>query len=151
MGHMCPIKANDQADDFTLDFSFRFDAVNSSTRWFAVWLSDDSMLDRPYADSTAATNNGYLIYVRQNGSIEVARRDNGVASVLKTVSSGAITLGVETAFRIIVSPTTIAIRRLDAAGAVVAENTNDDATHRGGYFHLGASGVTGYFRNVKVS
>lgn len=151
-GWACPIKGDINADNFTIDLKITFDAnsAGGTTRWASVFIADGSELDNPYDDNTLLPV-GYNILFRKNGSLEIFRRDVGSGTNIAIQAGSAITTGTEVRFKVVVSPTAIAVQRLDGGGSVVQSASASDTTYRGGYFHLGKFGLACKFRDITIT
>lgn len=153
-GWACPIKGDVAANDFTIDLSIKFGTVADSSRWASMFISDASRKDAGYQDTGGTTEGavelGYHILFRKNGTLQIYKRSPGTAVIAQVVGA-AIANEEEVAFRIRVTPTTIAAHRLDGSGNIVNTATANDASYRGGYFHLGRSGAPVMFRKITVS
>ncbi len=149
-GWACPIKSDPAADDFSIDLKITFDSATSDARWAALFIADSAEMDKAYDDNTRLLN-GYNLLFRKNGLIEIWRRTGSTATQLATQSGPTISNGAEVRFRVIVTPASITLQRLDSVGAVDYAVTANDTTYRGGYFHLGKLGAACRFRDIVVS
>ncbi|WP_161602779.1 glycerophosphodiester phosphodiesterase [Thermomonospora catenispora] len=133
---------------YTLTAAVRFEKlVSDRTRWAGLYFS--ARHDHAFTDARHPLNGGYTVILRQNGSLQLYRKDPNKTKLLKTVKTPAIRAGTVARLAITVSPKTIEFRRTDGAGAgaVVA-----DSAHRGPYLFLGrpGSGPQVSFSQVKV-
>lgn len=154
-GWACPVKGDDYADDFTIDFKLTFDSTpGNAARWIGCFIADGSELDRAYPflpGSSSPAISGYLLLVRKNGTLDVFRRTGQTDVSIASQSGSTIATGVEVRFRVVVTPSAIAIQRLTSGGSVDYQASAADTTFRGGYFHLGKYGVACRFREITVS
>lgn len=149
-GWACPIKSDPAADDFSIDLKITFDSATTDARWAALFIADAAEMDKAYDDDTRLLN-GYNLLFRKNGSLDIYRRTGPSATQLATQSGPTISNGVEVRFRVIVTPASITLQRLDSGGAVDYAVTANDTTYRGGYFHLGKFGAACRFHDIIVS
>lgn len=149
-GWACPIKSDPAADDFSIDLKITFDSATTDARWAALFIADAAEMDKAYDDDTRLIN-GYNLLFRKNGLLEIWRRDGSSAAQLATQSGPMISNGAEVRFRVIVTPASITLQRLDSVGAVDYAVSANDTTYRGGYFHLGRHGAACRFRDIVVS
>jgi len=130
-----------------IEFDLTCDVLDQdATRWGGlVWNCTD---DRPFDDDNAAVapnSKGYVIVLRQNGQIQIFRRDSSVASSSSVniggpTSSTAWTAGAKRRIRVQnMGDGHMKITRLDTNAVV---DSSIDTTYRGGYFWFGKS-VTG--------
>ncbi|HEY3683483.1 MAG TPA: glycerophosphodiester phosphodiesterase family protein [Streptosporangiaceae bacterium] len=132
-GWACPLAA---PTGYTFTFSARWDTLGASaTRWAGAYFS--ALRDHPYDDTATDTlNSGYSVILRQNGSLELYRKDPGVTTQLgASVATPAITAGTDTQIRVTISGSSITVTRVDA----VTPNsiTATDSTYRGPYVYVG--------------
>lgn len=149
MGFLNPVKGDNACRDFTLEFTVDFIAGANESRWAAVWLGPT---DIGYQDAGAATENGYNILMRKNGSLEVYRRINGAITNLKTQAGSAISDGASAYYRITVGASGITLDRLDAPGGSVTHTTGlvADTTHGCGNIQFGRAALNCRFSAVSV-
>jgi hypothetical protein len=79
--------------------------------------------------------------LRQNGQIQLYRKDPTRTVLLKTANTPAVKAGTIAKLSIRVTPTTLYYRRYDTTTAGV---TLKDSTYRGAYLYLGRSATTGH-------
>ncbi len=141
MGWACPINGDEHANDFTISFDVRFNAVGAGTDWFAVWLADDATRDKLYSNSTvlpgAAGYFGYLVMFRQNGRIQIYKQSEATLTNIFT-DGPAFTADGTTVYkvRVRVTPTQVIGEKIDSGGSVLQATTMTDSTFRGGYFSI---------------
>lgn len=144
-GYLCPV-ASPSAFTFDLKVTFDSAAGGDATRWAAVFVGTT---DYRFDSAADGVSNGYNFLVRKNGSIQVYRYDAGVVTgALATTATAAIADGAEVSYRVTVTPTQVSIARLSGTTGTA---TASDATYRGGYIHLGKSGLACRFRDLAVS
>ncbi|MBG6091645.1 glycerophosphodiester phosphodiesterase [Actinomadura viridis] len=111
---------------------------SDKTRWGGVYFS----ANRDHAFTDAATdphNAGYNLILRQNGQLQLYRKEPSRTVLLKTINTKALGTGTLAKLQIKVTTTGIYIRRYDitSAGATV-----NDTKYRGGYLYFGRSAYT---------
>lgn len=134
---------------YTLTARVRFDKlVSDRTRWAGLYFS--ARHDHAFTDARHPLNGGYTVILRQNGSLQLYRKDPNGTKLLKTVKTAAVRAGTVARLAVTVSPETIEFRRIDGtdAGAEVT-----DSTYRGPYLFLGrpGSGPQVSFAKVRVN
>lgn len=137
-GWACPIKGDEAANNFQIDFEARYHAVGATTDWFGVWIADVSMRDQVYTDSGAAGQKGYLILFRQGGRIQIYRRTE-TASINVFTDGPAFVVDGATSMkcRVRVTPTQIIAEKIDSDGTTVLQAcTMNDTMYRGGYISI---------------
>jgi glycerophosphoryl diester phosphodiesterase len=119
----------------------RFDTLSTDkTRWAGLYLS--SVHDQRYNDApTDPVNAGYTLVLRQNGQLQLYRKEPTRTVLLKTITTPAVKTGTIAKLSIRVTPTTIYFRRYDTT---VAATTVKDTKYRGTYLYLGRSATTGH-------
>lgn len=156
-GWGCPIKSTPAANDFTIDMKITFGipASGDQSRWGGVFIAAD---DRAYESTAGGTGgpSGYLFIMRKNGTIAIylASNNQSTDSLLASDATGAaIANNAEVRFKVIVTPTSLTIQRLDGGGSVVQSTTSGDTTagRRGGYFHFCRSRMPVLFRDVEIT
>lgn len=156
-GWGCPIKSTPAASDFTLDLKITFGipANGDQGRWGGVFIAAD---DRAYESTSGGTGgpSGYLFIMRKNGTIAIylASNNQSTDSLLASDATGAaIANNAEVHFKVMVTPTSLTIQRLDGSGSVVQSTTSGDTTagRRGGYFHFCRSRMPVLFRDVEIT
>jgi glycerophosphoryl diester phosphodiesterase len=134
---------------FSIAFTVHIDRAATQDGWAGAFLcaADDHSFDD--ADRYRPGLGGYHVLLRQSGSLELHVVDHGIA----TFASGAATPAIEPAgtatLRVDVSPARVAVTRTDTAPTATV--TVADATHRGGYFHLGRRAAAVRFCDVAIS
>ena len=157
MGWACPIKNDEQADDFSIDMDVRVHTVGTGTDWFGVWLADEATRDKLYSNSTALPGAtgffGYLVMFRQNGRVQIYKQNE--ATLTNVLTDGpAFTADGTTVYkvRVRVTPTEIIGEKLDPDGVVLQSTVMTDSTYRGGYFSIHKlTNMRAMFRNLVVS
>jgi glycerophosphoryl diester phosphodiesterase len=133
---------------FTLHLDVRVDRACADSRRCggSVFLSTD---DHPYRPSSGSSPgaNGYLFLLRGDGSLDVHRVVEGVATTLASSTEGAApTLGTYVRLRITVTGSRLSFTRTDT---VTETLTVADATHRPvPVVHLGSAFAGVRFKNV---
>lgn len=111
-----------------------------TTRWAAVQIALQQ--DAAVFFFAPCNGSGYQCLIRYNGSMEIARCDNGVASTtLNTFAGTAPVIGTAIPFTIDVTPTQITFTRNDNGQSVTAT----DSTYRGGLLGLMWSNMAARF------
>lgn len=147
-GWACPIKGDANADDYSIDLKVRMDA---GTGWASIFFANN---DRPFGDGStthSADLVGYHCLMRQNGTVQIYKRSESSTTSLVSQTGTTIAAGQEVAYRLTVTPTSITLARLNGDGSVNYSTTTTDTSYRGGYIHLGRSGLNCKFRDVSVS
>ncbi|MBA9004498.1 glycerophosphodiester phosphodiesterase [Thermomonospora cellulosilytica] len=134
---------------YTLTASVRFERLASDrTRWAGLYFS--ARHDHAFTDARDRLNGGYTLILRQNGALQLYRKDPAGTTLLKTVQTAPVRAGTVARLAVTVSADAIEFRRTDGrdAGAEV-----EDAAHRGPYLFLGrpGSGPQVSFSGVTVS
>lgn len=154
-GWACPIKDDNFANDFSIDFKLTFNSTpSSSARWAACFIADGADLDRPFPFFSGASSpaiSGYLFLIRKNGTLNIYRRSVQTDTLIASQMGSTITTGAEVQVRIVVTATTVAVQLLASGGTVLYQASVADSAFRGGYFHLGKYGVACRFREIVVS
>ncbi len=111
----------------------RYDALGSdATRWAGTYFSGRS--DHAFNDAGNSLNSGYTAILRQNGSLELYRKDPAATVLLKKVATPALKAGASAKISIRVTATTVYAHRYDVTSTAV---TATDSTYRGTYIYLG--------------
>ncbi|MBO2446383.1 hypothetical protein J4573_04725 [Actinomadura barringtoniae] len=111
-----------------------------TTRWAGLYFS--AQRDNAYADASAdPLNAGYSLILRQNGQLQLYRKDPTRTVLLKTINTPALRTGTLAKIQIKITSTGIYIRRYDitSTGATIR-----DTHYRGTYLYLGRSAYTGH-------
>ncbi|WP_433334321.1 glycerophosphodiester phosphodiesterase [Spirillospora sp. CA-294931] len=106
-----------------------------STRWGGLYFA--AARDSAYTDAAAdPLHGGYSLILRQNGQLQLYRKDATRTVLLKTINTRRLATGTLAKLQIKVSGGGIYIRRYDvtSSGATVK-----DTRHRGAYLYLGRS------------
>jgi glycerophosphoryl diester phosphodiesterase len=144
-GWACPIKNNPLADSFSIEFDLAIDAVTSADRWFSAFICAAD--DRTFLDASSS-NEGYHILFRQNGRIDVYRKNGTVTTLIGGVSGTALTIGAKHRARITVTPTHIKAECPTVPGSLIELA---DAAYRGGFFHFTANNADIRVGSVVIS
>lgn len=131
---------------YTINGSITFNAITAdTTRWVGVAITvDDSFSDQ------GSTSEGYHILFRVNGTIILYRIDNGVATVLNNLSTGAaISQGQTITFAINMTASGFSATRTDLGSNNVVSAT--DATYRGQYLFFSRETIGPSFSNVSIN
>jgi glycerophosphoryl diester phosphodiesterase len=135
---------------FTLHLDLRVDEVGAGSRSSggSVLLSTDDHPYRPSGPSPGA--DGYLFLLRADGTLDVDRVADGVATTLASSTGGtALQPGAYVPLRIAVSRSSLSVSRTDTAGDTL---TVADATHRPvPVVHLGSVSAGVRFRNLVLA
>jgi hypothetical protein len=145
-GWACPVNGAPTADRFSITVTVRIDGAAPSG-WAGVFFcaADDQSFDD--LDQRQPGLCGYRLLLRQSGSLEVHIVNDGIAQPAAAVATSPIQPGGTATLRANVTPTEVAITRVDAPGAI----TVADGTYRGGYFHLGRRSAAVRFSDVIIS
>jgi len=144
-GWACPINNNANASTFGIATSITFTAVASADRWASIFIC--ATTDQLFADvASYVAPTGYHLLIRQDGRVQIYRKDPSVAAVLLATTNGsARTIGQSYSVQVTVSQTQITVSV--GADSVIFS----DATYRGGYFWLGRNGAAVKFGDVTIS
>ncbi|HEX6468205.1 MAG TPA: glycerophosphodiester phosphodiesterase family protein [Streptosporangiaceae bacterium] len=111
----------------------RYDALGSNaTRWAGVYLS--GRYDHAFTDARNTLNGGYTVILRQNGSLELYRKDPTATVLLKKIATPALKTRTIAKISIRVSGTTVYAHRYDVTSTAIRAT---DTTYRGSYIYLG--------------
>lgn len=128
-----------------LEVDVTFQDSFSATSWAGIALTPYDFYD-DYSDNPPYSN-GYNILMRENGTIEVFKRDGAASTSLGSVSSTAISQGTKLRFKVEILPGSIKVTRL-SNGATLTVNDN---SFRDVYVHFGR-GLTGIlFSNCVIT
>jgi glycerophosphoryl diester phosphodiesterase len=124
---------------YVLHAWMRYDALGSdATRWAGVYFS--ARYDHAFNDAGNKLNSGYTAILRQNGSLELYRKDPTATVLLKKVATPAVKAGTTAKISIQVSATTVYAHRYDVTSTAVSAS---DGTYRGAYIYLGRAAAAG--------
>ena len=130
---------------FTLDATLNITS-GAATGWAGIWIG---ATDQPFVDGTNANYNGYHLFIRPNGQINLNYTGPGVAStVLGSLSAATgtdIAYGVDVPLRITVTATTVRIERIDVPADFVQVTNN---AVRGQFISLTRSGLACKWKNI---
>jgi glycerophosphoryl diester phosphodiesterase len=116
----------------------RFDTLGSdATRWAGIYFS--GKYDNAFSDAANSLNSGYTAILRQNGSLELYRKDPTVTTLLKKIATPAIKAGTVAKVAIRVTPTTVYAHRYDVTSTAISAA---DAKYRGGYIYIGRAAAS---------
>lgn len=125
--------ASPQPATYNLRGWIRFDALSGDrTRWAGLYFS--GKYDHAFNDATNSRNSGYTLILRQDGSLQLYRKEPTQTVLLKTVKTPAVTTGTTAKISVRVSATGVYFRRYDTT---VAGVTVKDTKYRGPYLYLG--------------
>jgi hypothetical protein len=146
-GWACPVSGS-SSGAFTITISMRMSAAVSSGWAGAFVCSSD---DRSFDDAGRRESgvNGYHVLLCQSGSLEVYVVDDGIPHLAAEAATPSIDHGGHATLRIDVTGTEVAVARVDVPRPVAV--TVADATHRGGYFHLGRRAAAVCFSGVTIT
>ena len=148
-GWACPIVD----PSYRIAATITFDAISGVSRWASIgfgWADD-----RLTPEQGGGTN-GYRVFVRANGDVDLYKYVGGTPTKLGSTSTAPIDAGGSATIQIDVSPTEIVVTRTDVVDATA---TYADTTHRGPYISLGVAvgtaksrhGVGATFSDVSVT
>jgi glycerophosphoryl diester phosphodiesterase len=140
-GWACPIRGDENCNDFQISFTVQFDGVVESSRHLNCFFcapNDDFFGDRQQDGP------GYAFLARYSGAIQLFRKTRDELGVLLAEGNiGTIAAPLDVIIR--VTPAQIVV----TAGALTL--TSNDTTYRGGYFYLGSNGAAGGFADVEIT
>ncbi|HEY3712928.1 MAG TPA: glycerophosphodiester phosphodiesterase family protein [Jatrophihabitantaceae bacterium] len=136
------------ADRFDLTFTARIDALSGDAGWAGAFLAAAHDTSFDDADRYQPGLRGYHVLLRGSGRLEVHVVDDGVGRLAGSTATPPIEPGGTATLRIAVTPTQIAVARTDVTPPATV--TVADATHRGGYFHLGRRAAAVTFSDAEV-
>ncbi|MPZ59752.1 MAG: hypothetical protein GEU93_00365 [Propionibacteriales bacterium] len=151
-GWACPVTSDGAgASPYSIGFDVVIDEVAGEMAGADASIFFGAPDDRPFpGDRDTPEPQGYRALLRADGGLEVHRVDAGRTTLLVSTRTPALALG-ETVARIEITVTTedvtVARTDTDSPHRIAAS----DATHRGGYIHLGCQGAAVRFRNVTVT
>jgi glycerophosphoryl diester phosphodiesterase len=148
-GWASPINLTAATDPFGLTFTVRIDRAASREGWAGAFISAAD--DRSFDDTGQYQPGlgGYHVLLRQSGSLELHVVTDGISTLASCAATPPIEPGGSARLRIDIAPTKVAVTRTGVA--TTAAVTVADATHRGGYFHLGRRGAAVRFSDVSIS
>jgi glycerophosphoryl diester phosphodiesterase len=126
---------------YNLRAQIRFDHTSTDkTRWAGLYFS--AVYDHRYSDAASDPQNaGYSLILRQNGQLQLFRKDPNGTVLLKTVQTPAIKSGTTAKISLHITAAGIYFRRYDTH---VKGVTVPDTTYRGPYLYLGRSADPGH-------
>jgi len=147
-GWACPIRRNTGKGPISITFSVRMDAASTSSAWVGAFVCavDDRSFDD--LDDQHPGLGGYHIRLRQSGDLEMCVVDDGMARLVARSATSAIDPGGVATIRVDITRTRVAATRLDSAPPTTIAVA--DASHRGGYLHLGRRGAAVRFSGVTI-
>lgn len=126
---------------FDLRLWMRLDSLSADkTRWGGVYFS--VLRDHAYPDAAAdILAGGHTVILRQNGRLQLYRKESSRTLLLKTINTPAVKAGTTAKLSIRVNTTSVYFRRYDVttAGATVR-----DAMYRGPHLYFGRSAGAGH-------
>lgn len=141
-GWACPIKGNQNANSFVIDFKVNF-SVLPANRWASIFVGANT--DKDFKD--ASEGDGYHCLFRDSGVLDIYKVTGGAATNIATASTSAISTGTTYSLRLTMTPSSVKWERVGSSSA-----TTNDTAYRGGYFHLAKQyQVTASFFDVVVS
>jgi glycerophosphoryl diester phosphodiesterase len=146
-GWACPISG--ARCGFTLTLTIGIAAATTPEGWAGVFVCavDDRSFDD--ADRPEPGLGGYHVLLRQSGNLEVHVVHRGTTHLAASAATAPIEPGGSATLRIDVTPTQVAIARVDISPPPVVTMT--DATYRGGYFHFGRRAAAVRFSAVTIT
>ncbi|HYU03111.1 MAG TPA: glycerophosphodiester phosphodiesterase family protein [Jatrophihabitantaceae bacterium] len=147
-GWASPINETPAADRFEITLTVRIDGVSTNEGWAGAFIAaaDDRSFDD--ADRYQPGLGGYHVLLRRSGNLELHVVDDGIARFAGSAETPPIEPGGAATLRIAVTPTQVAVTRADASPPVTV--TLADATHRGGYVHLGRRAAAVGFSDIAI-
>lgn len=129
-----------------IDAKIVYEKITDGSRWGSIVFCTPNDFYNDQELSGSLTD-GYHLLLRVNGSMEIFRRIDGVGVQIGIVQTSPILEGTQVPIKIEVTKQTIKATRLDTNHVLQV----NDASHRGGYLHLGRreSGIT--FRDIFIS
>ena len=119
--------------NYILHAWIRYDALGADpTRWAGVYFS--GRYDHAFNDTATTFTSGYTAILRQNGSLELYRKDPTATVLLKKTATPALQAGTIAKISIRVTPTVVYARRYDIDGTPISVT---DTRYRGKYIYLG--------------
>jgi glycerophosphoryl diester phosphodiesterase len=148
-GWASPINGTPATDRFGITFTVRIDAAATQDGWAGAFIcaADDRSFDdaNQYQPGLA----GYHVLLRRSGSLELHVVDDGIATLASCAATSPIEPGIAATLRIDVGPTQVAVTRTGLAPAATV--TVAEASHRGGYFHLGRRAAAVRFSDIAIT
>jgi glycerophosphoryl diester phosphodiesterase len=146
-GWASPIAGAD--DGYGLTFTMQMDAAANPDGWAGAFFcaADDRSFDD--VDRYQPGLGGYLVLLRQSGSLEFCIVNHGIATPASRATTPPLDPGATATLRIEVAPTQVAVTRVGLESATVI--TVADSSHRGGYVHLGRRAAAVRFLDIAVS
>lgn len=136
-------------ETWTLDYTLNMTAAAGDTSFAGIWIGEN---DQKFVDGTNANYNGYHIFIRKNGSININYSAPGATTVvlgsLPAGSATALEYGQDTPMRITITPTTVRVERVDNPAEFVQVT---HALARGRYVTLTRSGVAAKWRDLAIT
>lgn len=146
-GWACPIKNNENCQEFTITLQFKFTDVSDVTRWFSLFVCANT--DKVYTNGSTADPNGYHLLIKKNGNLDIWRKSDGVSPVLVYSLTGGAEFVTDTYYGLTITVTATQISL--AIPSLSRINTVTDANHRGGYFSIGRTGAAVMIKDVVIS
>ncbi len=136
-------------DRFGLTFTVCIDAAATQDGWAGAFISATD--DRSFDDTGHYQPGlgGYHVVLRQSGNLELHIVNHGIATLASCAATPPIEPGGTATLRIDVAPTQVAATRTGVAPTAAV--TVPDATHRGGYLHLGRRAAAVRFSDIAIS
>lgn len=150
-GWACPIKGDAAANDFKVEFTANINQMEDDGRFVAIFLADEAESDKAYGDVYGKYLNGVSVLWNARGEIRVYTVTHSGATLVDTNDTGpALQFGEDNRFAVVVTPTGVSGQRLSASGDVEYE-LSTSIVHKGGYFHIGRSGLAVKIKGITVS
>lgn len=113
---------------FTITFSIRFTTL-TATRWGGIAIMDK---DHDFAEAAVTGQNGYHFLFRTEGTLQIYKITDGVATQLGSdTATAALATNTTYNMTLTVTPTSLSWARSGFGAA-----TSNDTTYRGGYFYF---------------
>lgn len=137
--------AGDLPSTFTLTAKMTLQKSVSSTYWGSIAFCTVNDIWTDTSETTVSS--GYHLLLRENGSLQLYRRDEGAGLLLEEIATTSLSNGQVAELQIQVTTTDIIITRVDTSDSF----TVSDATYRKGYMHLGrrVSGIL--FNDINIT
>ncbi|HZE48990.1 MAG TPA: hypothetical protein VE074_05465, partial [Jatrophihabitantaceae bacterium] len=135
-------------DRFDLAFTMRIDALAGDAGWAGAFIAAAHDTSFDDADRYQPGLGGYHVLLRGTGHLEVHVVDDGVDRLAASTATAPIEAGGAATLRIAVTPTVVTATRIDVTPPATVTIT--DATHRGGYLHLGRRAAAVTFSDVAI-
>jgi len=146
-GWACPINGNPNQPAFTISFDFIITSSTDENKWIGVFACAEN--DTSFTDSGTNYVNGYHFLIRKNGYLQIYKVSTGGVATYKLAEVAGTSLSTDTTYTAVITVTdttiTLAIPALSRTVSIA------DTSRRGGYFHMGKSGISVKYSNVSIS